>query len=64
MKHKNRLLEVMSHELYEKLVPDMEQVYLPQGKILHYPGETIQELYFPIDCLLSITITMQSGNDD
>jgi CRP-like cAMP-binding protein len=29
--------------------------------MLHQPGDTIRDLYFPIDCLLSITITMSDG---
>jgi hypothetical protein len=39
----------------------MERVWLERGKILHQPGDTIRDLYFPIDCLLSITITMSDG---
>ena len=58
----NRLLAVLSRELYKKLAPNLKQVSLEQGTILHHPGETIKEIYFPIDCLLSITITMTDGS--
>jgi CRP-like cAMP-binding protein len=58
----NRLLAVLSRELYKKLAPNLKQVSLEQGAILHHPGETIKTLYFPIDCLLSITITMTDGS--
>ena len=58
----NRLLAVLSRELYKKLAPNLKQVSLEQGTILHHPGETIKTLYFPIDCLLSITITMTDGS--
>jgi CRP-like cAMP-binding protein len=34
---------------------------LKQGQRLYEPGETIKEIYFPIDCLLLITITMSDG---
>ena len=58
----NCLLDAMSPELYEKLAPNLKRVSLKQGKILHHPGEAIEDLYFPIDCALSITITMRDGS--
>jgi CRP-like cAMP-binding protein len=58
----NRLLASLCRELYEKLTPHLKQVSLQRGTILHHPGETIEDLYFPIDCLLSITITMRDGS--
>jgi CRP-like cAMP-binding protein len=62
MTTENRLLAVMSRELYKKIAPNLKRVSLAQGTILHHPGETIETLYFPIDCLLSITITMNDGS--
>lgn len=61
MTAKNRLLAVLPREIHQKLVPQLKLVSLEQGKILHYPGETIEEIYFPLDCLFSITITMKDG---
>lgn len=57
----NRLLHALSPELYEKFSPHLRPKFLKQGEILHFSGEVIRELYFPIDCLLSITITMSNG---
>ncbi|MGJ3251656.1 MAG: Crp/Fnr family transcriptional regulator [Elainellaceae cyanobacterium] len=62
MTSKNRLLDAMSDVLLEKLSPHMIQVSLPQGELLHSPGDSIKDVYFPLDCLLSITITMQDGS--
>lgn len=62
MTAKNRLLAALPHEVYEKLAPNLKPVSLDRGKILHHPGETIEDLYFPIDCALSITITMIDGS--
>ncbi|MFE4108072.1 Crp/Fnr family transcriptional regulator [Almyronema epifaneia] len=62
MAHRNRLLSVMSPQLYQKLKPHLTEIYLEQGTILHRPTNIIEYLYFPIDCLLSITITTESGN--
>jgi len=58
----NRLLAVLPGEIYDKLTPHLEEVWLERGKILHHPGETIENLYFPLDCLISITVTMSNGS--
>lgn len=62
MATENRLLATLPREVYEKLAPNLKRVSLERGTILHHPGETIEDLYFPIDCLLSITITMSDGS--
>jgi CRP-like cAMP-binding protein len=36
-------------------------VELPHGQILHRPGQAIRDVYFPLDCLISVTVTMQEG---
>ncbi|MFN6562456.1 MAG: Crp/Fnr family transcriptional regulator [Nostoc sp. ChiSLP01] len=61
MTTQNRLLAAMPQALLEKLAPDLKQVTLESGHRLHDPGETIFHLYFPLDCVLSITIAMQDG---
>src|SRR5919202_350034 len=58
----NQLLASLSRETYEKLAPYLKRVSLKQGERLHEPDEIIEELYFPIDCILSITITMSDGS--
>ena len=62
MTAKNHLLAALPREVYEKIAPNLKHVSLERGKILHHPGEVIQDLYFPIDCAISITITMSSGS--
>lgn len=60
-KHRNRLLDSLSQESYERFASELELVSLPQGEILHLPDEIIQDVYFPLSCLLSITTTMRDG---
>ncbi|MBD2101073.1 Crp/Fnr family transcriptional regulator [Leptolyngbya sp. FACHB-261] len=57
----NRLLAALPQEVLERLAPHLQLVALQAGTRLHEAGETIQALYFPIDCGLSITITMSDG---
>jgi CRP-like cAMP-binding protein len=61
MSVENYLLAAMPRELYDKLAPNLKRVSLQRGDMLHYPGDTIEDLYFPIDCALSITMTMNDG---
>lgn len=61
MAKENHLLASLPRDVYEKLAPHLKHVSLKQGERLLQPGEVIQALYFPIDCLLSITITMSDG---
>jgi CRP-like cAMP-binding protein len=61
MAKENHLLASLPRDVYEKLAPHLKHVSLKQGERLQEPGETLQEIYFPIDCLLSITITMSDG---
>ncbi len=61
MTTENRLLAARNRELYQKLAPNLKSVWLELGTMLHDAGETIEEVYFPIDCLLSITICMSDG---
>lgn len=58
----NLLLASLSPDLFNRLAPYFKWVSLKQGERLHQPGEIIEKIYFPIDCLLSITITMSDGS--
>ncbi|GAB4535014.1 MAG: Crp/Fnr family transcriptional regulator [Pleurocapsa sp.] len=54
----NHLLKILPKKTYCKLLPHLKLVHFRQGQILHLPGEIIQQVYFPLDCVLSITLTM------
>ena len=58
---RNRLLEALPQDVTDGLQRYFERVTLPRGKVLHHPGDTILHLYFPLNCLVSITITMSEG---
>jgi CRP-like cAMP-binding protein len=61
MNYSNRLLEALPVASRARLINQLEEVSLQQGEVLHRPGEPIEYVYFPLSCLLSITITMQNG---
>jgi cAMP-binding proteins - catabolite gene activator and regulatory subunit of cAMP-dependent protein kinases len=56
--HANRLLANLPEDVYASLAPQLERHSFDRGKRLHLAGETITDLYFPLDCLISVTVTM------
>ncbi len=61
MRKTNRLLDALPRDVFTRLERQCETLALNNGRVLHKAGEVIRELYFPIDCMISITVTMQSG---
>ncbi|MGZ7080302.1 MAG: Crp/Fnr family transcriptional regulator, partial [Thermoanaerobaculia bacterium] len=48
-------------DVYARLEGLCETLALPRGLVLHKAGDVIRDLYFPIDCMISITVTMRQG---
>ena len=57
----NRLLAVLPREAFLTLEPYFERLTLKTGIVLHEPGAAINDLYFPLDALISVTVTMRDG---
>ena len=57
----NRLLHAIPRDVYDRLSVRMRTVDLSQGQVLQRPGDTIERVYFPLTCLISITVTMNDG---
>lgn len=57
----NRLLESLPEDAYARIAPYMRSVSLRSGELLHRAGESIRYLFFPLDCLISITVTMRDA---
>ena len=61
MRKTNRLLDALPRDVVARLERQCETLALKSGRVLHKAGEIIRDLYFPIDCMISITVTMRSG---
>lgn len=61
MTAKNQILAALSADVRDRLAPHLDRVSLKQGTLVQSSSEPISSLYFPINCLFSITITMQNG---
>ena len=50
----NSLLAALPRKLYQRLLPGLAPVTLKFGQVLYDPGEAIQEVYFPGNCVVSL----------
>ena len=58
----NRLLAALPSEDYQRLVPDLQAVELPQHRILYHAGENYQYAYFPSYSIVSSVAIMENGS--
>ena len=58
----NRLLAALPTEDYQRLVPDLKAVELPQHKILYHAGEDYKYAYFPSYSIVSSVAIMENGS--
>ncbi|MEO4045904.1 Crp/Fnr family transcriptional regulator [Pseudomonas sp. CAU 1711] len=57
----NHLLAALSAEVQLRLLPHMDKVFLPLGKVLYESGDTLRHVYFPTDAIVSLLYVMESG---
>lgn len=50
----NSVLAALPGRIYEVLRSGLEPVQLDFGEVLYEPGQTIRDVYFPNDCLISL----------
>ena len=58
----NRLLAALPDEEYQRLLPDLEPVELPQHQVLYYAGDKFDYAYFPSHSLVSTVAIMENGS--
>jgi CRP-like cAMP-binding protein len=59
---KNRLLASLSPEDFALLSAQLSPVDLEKGRLLYEPGDPIETVYFPHDCVISLMTLMESGS--
>jgi CRP-like cAMP-binding protein len=58
----NRLLNLLPAGEFEGLQSHLQKVELAQGQVLYEARSTIEQIYFPLNCVLSAVAVMQSGD--
>jgi CRP-like cAMP-binding protein len=57
----NLLFNALPAEVRKRLAKDLRTLVLKHGDILHRPRDTIRYVHFPLDCLISVTVTMDGA---
>jgi CRP-like cAMP-binding protein len=57
----NRLLAVLGAEDLELVASKLAPVILEKGALLYDPGDMVDTIYFPDDCVISLMTLMESG---
>ncbi|MFI5437713.1 Crp/Fnr family transcriptional regulator [Pseudomonas aeruginosa] len=57
----NHLLAALTQEIQERLIPHLERVTLPLGKVLDELGDALRHVYFPTDAIVSLLYVMEDG---
>jgi CRP-like cAMP-binding protein len=57
----NRLLAALTRAEYERLIPHLERVHLPRGKVLFEAGDLIRHAHFPTSGVVSLLSMTQDG---
>ncbi len=57
----NHLLAGVSHEEMARLLPNLQPVSLPLGKVLYESDERMDYIYFPTTAIISLLYIMENG---
>lgn len=57
----NHLLSALPDEVKERIFPFIDLVKLELGKVMYEAGDTLANVYFPIDSIVSLLYVMKSG---
>lgn len=61
MAHENGIFDSLSAEDYERIRPHLEDICLPTNQNLYEYGDAIEYVYFPLDAVVHLFLTMKSG---
>jgi CRP-like cAMP-binding protein len=59
----NRLLAALPTEVLDRMLPDLQQVDMPLGKVIYESGVEMKQVYFPLPgCIVSMLYVMEDGS--
>jgi CRP-like cAMP-binding protein len=57
----NRLLAAIPRSVQDRLLPKLKRLTLPLGKIIYESGDTMRDVIFPTNCIISLLYVMENG---
>lgn len=58
----NLLLAALPEEPWQRLMPHLEWVDMPLGKVLYESGAALKHVYFPANAIVSLLYVMENGS--
>jgi len=58
----NRLLSALPDDVWKRLEPHMEITDMPLGQVMYESGATLDYVYFPTTCIVSLLYVMEDGH--
>ncbi len=62
LKNRNHIFEAMPTNEWERLLPFIETVELPLGKVLYEPGTKMSHVIFPSSAIVSLLYALENGS--
>jgi CRP-like cAMP-binding protein len=59
---RNRLLAALPDAEWERVLPHLERVEMPLGKVLYESGDRLAHVYFPTTSIVSLLYVMENGS--
>ncbi|MCE2594891.1 Crp/Fnr family transcriptional regulator [Motilimonas cestriensis] len=60
--NENKLLRVLPSDTKMRLLPQLKRIALPLGQVLYEAGQHIDNVYFPIDSIVSLLYVLEDGS--
>jgi CRP-like cAMP-binding protein len=57
----NRLLAALPGEVFDRLLPHLQQISFAFGGVVYESSEQMEHIYFPTTCIVSLLYTMTDG---
>ena len=58
----NNLLAALPDDVKKRLFPYIDLVYMPMGTVIYEPGDEPNQVYFPVDSIVSLLHVMENGS--
>lgn len=58
----NKLLAALSDDARKRIFPKLKLIELPLGEVIYESGQSIEYVYFPLDCIISLLYVMVNGS--
>lgn len=59
---RNRILAALSEDARHRILPKLTRVDMSLGEVIYESGQSIEYIYFPIDCIVSLLYETISGS--